>query len=491
MITMKEKFEIIQLHLQEDSNRTIAKKLGLDKKTVNKYVAEFKQAQALLTNPEKPNEDEIREIALKMCDVPKYKVRNSPPRKWSAQMEEFLEKILSDEEEKAKILGTKKQQLKKYQIFELMQREGFDIGYTSVCQKISQKRNVKKETFIAQKYDYGERFEFDFGEARLEIGGELTEAHLAVMVAPASGYRYARIYLNEKFDVFIDAQVRFFEHMGGCFKEGVYDNMRNVVKKFNGRNEKELNDGLVKFALYYGFRINVTNCYSGNEKGTVERSVSVIRNAAFSQNWKFDTLEDAQAALDEALEKINDGVELDKEKAALSPYHPPYEVADIVSECNVDKYSCVRYDKVSYSVPDVFVGKKMCIQAYPTEIIILHDGKKIARHARSFCAGDMVLEIKHYLSSLKKKPGALANSRALAANTKLQEIFECEYKDNPREFIEILSEHKDGNFSDMLLSLKSHKKNPCLPASSQESDPIAEKTQEQISQISVIGREAA
>jgi transposase len=61
--------------------------------------------------------------------------------------------------------------------------------------------------------------------------------------------------------------VKFFEMLGGCHREIVYDNMKNVVSKFIGRNEKELNPDLVKMSMYYGFQINVTNCFAGNEKG--------------------------------------------------------------------------------------------------------------------------------------------------------------------------------------------------------------------------------
>lgn len=61
--------------------------------------------------------------------------------------------------------------------------------------------------------------------------------------------------------------------IGGMYKEIVYDNMRNVVTRFIGRNEKEINPNLSNFANYYGFTVNVTNCFSGNEKGHVEGSV--------------------------------------------------------------------------------------------------------------------------------------------------------------------------------------------------------------------------
>ena len=52
----------------------------------------------------------------------------------------------------------------------------------------------------------------------------------------------------------------------------VYDNMRNVVSRFIGTNEKILNENLLKMSMYCGFNINVTNCFKGNEKGSVEMS---------------------------------------------------------------------------------------------------------------------------------------------------------------------------------------------------------------------------
>jgi len=491
MITLVDKLTIIQMHMQNMSNRKIARALGIDKKTVNKYVDDFEQAQQILIQSDVIDQESVRQATKIATAVPEYKKRNSPSRKWNAEMDEFLDGILTVEEDKRKILRTSKQQLTKYQIFQIMKDEGFDIGYTSVCNKINQKRSKTKEAFIAQQYRFGQRFEFDFGEVHLLISGKFTKVYLAVMSAPASGYRFARVYLNQKFDVFVDAQVRFFEHMGGCFEEGVYDNMRNVVKKFIGKNEKELNEGLVKLALYYGFRINVTNCFSGNEKGTVERSVEVVRNAAFSAAWEFNSLEDAQEHLDCVLANLNNNTPIGEERAALTSYRVPYEIADIRANCNVDKYSCIRYDKVSYSVPDCFVGKSMCIKAYPTEIVVLHKGAEVARHIRVFEPNKMVLEIGHYLGTFKRKPGALANSQALAAKDNLKEIFEHEYADNPREFIAIISEHADGSFDDVLEALRAHRRASYSPRQREENDYISIKTQEQIAHIAAIGRGVA
>ena len=43
------------------------------------------------------------------------------------------------------------------------------------------------------------------------------------------------------------------------------------------KTKKELNEDLVKMSLYYGFDINVTNAFSGNEKGYVEGSVKIFK----------------------------------------------------------------------------------------------------------------------------------------------------------------------------------------------------------------------
>lgn len=105
-----------------------------------------------------------------------------------------------------------------------------------------------------------------------------------------------------------------FEMVNGVYKEVVYDNMRNVVSKFLGKNEKELNEDLVKMSLYYGFKINVTNAFSGNEKGYVEGSVKYLRNQIFADNYKFDSEQQAIEYMESCLLKLNETSNIEEEK---------------------------------------------------------------------------------------------------------------------------------------------------------------------------------
>lgn len=118
--------------------------------------------------------------------------------------------------------------------------------------------------------------------------------YLAVFSSPATGYRWGSLYTSSNQQVFIDAHIQFFKEVQGAYSTVVYDNMRNVVQKFVGKHEKELNEELIKLSLFYGFQPVVTNTYSGNEKGHVEKSVQVIRDCALTKIYEFSSINHAQ-----------------------------------------------------------------------------------------------------------------------------------------------------------------------------------------------------
>lgn len=62
---------------------------------------------------------------------------------------------------------------------------------------------------------------------------------LAIFSAPASTFRWARLYESANQKVLIDAQNQFFEEIGGTYETVVYDNMRNVVKRFIGKHDSK------------------------------------------------------------------------------------------------------------------------------------------------------------------------------------------------------------------------------------------------------------
>ena len=431
---------IIKLKEQGLSNRGVAKTLGIDKKTVNKYWNEYKENLQKLEKTD--NEKEILNIQENIVSKPKYNSENRSRRKVTPEFLNALEKILEDEEKKIKILGTNKQALTKQQIYELLKKQGFSLSYSTVVLEMKRIKNSGKECFIRQDYDFGDRLEYDFGEVKLVIDGVVKRYFLAVLSSPAGNFRWCYLYDNCKKDVFMDSHVRFFEMIGGVWREVVYDNMRNVVSKFIGKNEKELNEDLIKMSIYYGFEINVTNAFSGNEKGYVEGSVKYLRNKIFAENYKFSTEEAAIEYMESQLMKLNENSKIEEEKKNLIATKPPLELAEIRQSC-VNKYSFVQIENNFYSVPEYLVGMNVTSKIYYNRILIYSNNEFVCEHKKIDGNKKISANIRHYLKTLTFKPGALRNSYVLKSNPKLKSIFDKYYINNPKKFIDIIEKNKE------------------------------------------------
>lgn len=476
MKSIMEKYEIIKLKNDGWSSRRISKTFGISRNTIKKYWGEYQDNLNLLISAD-ASEIDKRKVTEEIIEKTKYDSSNRHARKYSFEMDQALRKILDDEDKKTQLLGKHhKQALTKTQIHSLLVAQGFDISLVTISNKINEIRNDKKEVFIKQDYEYGDRFEYDFGEVDLIIDGKKTKGFLAVLTSPASGFRWAYLYRNTKMAVFLDSHAQFFEMIGGTFKEGVYDNMRNVVTKFIGRSEKQLNTEIIQLSLYYGFSINVTNCFSGNEKGTVESAVRWIRKKVFAVNYQFNSFDEASEYLQNELVKINRNSKIEEEKNHLLPYRPKYETA-VITLNQVDKYAFIHVDGNCYSVPEDLCEKKVTVKSYPNDIYVLYGNETVAHHIRHAGKGKTYVDIYHYLHTFMKKPGALNNSLALKSQPKLKEIFDLYYKEKPKLFIELLRENSGKEINELTAALMPVKSDTKIETVSE----IEEKTDNQIS----------
>ena len=162
MKDLMDKSSIIKLKEKGFSNRKIQEMLKIDRKTVAKYWNEYKENLQKLDNTK--DSLEIKEIQERIVAAPKYNSENRVRRKITDAFLKELNKILEDEKQKAKILGTNKQALTKIQIHQLLKSKGFNVSYSSVAQEINKIKNSGKECFIKQEYNFGNRLEYDFGE---------------------------------------------------------------------------------------------------------------------------------------------------------------------------------------------------------------------------------------------------------------------------------------------------------------------------------------
>lgn len=445
MISLMDKQKIIiDGFLGGKSQWGIHRETGIDRKTIRKYIREYEEKRSQLLE----GEGDKLILTEEIIEPPKYDSSNRTRVKLTEEVIAKIDFYLEENEEKRRT-GKSKQQKKKIDIHESLVEDGYDISYSTVCNYIKNKLDEKKEAYIRQEYELGEVAEFDWGHVKLEINGESKNIQMAVMTTAKGNYRFAYLYQNQKMESFLDSHVRFFNHVGGAHKEIVYDNMKVAVKRFVSKTEKEPTEDLLKISMYYGFNYRFCNARRGNEKGHVERSVEYVRRKAFSKKDTFETLEDANKYLEEELNRLNLKPQKHKENKTAKdilveelPYliklMPTYDISRVV-ELRVNKYSVITIDENKYSVPDYLVGKFVTAKVYPNNIIIYHENIKVTEHKRSFGLSTWSIKIKHYLNTLKKKPGAIHNSTAMRQmNSKLQNIYNKYYTENPRDFIDLI-----------------------------------------------------
>jgi transposase len=439
MIQMAEKQEIIiRYHREGASARKISRDLGLSRKTVSKYIAEYEQAM-VRQQSEQATADNY------LAQTPKYRTGSRYKRRLHEELQKRIDAYLAQNEEK-KRQGLRKQLLLKQDIHQALLKEGYQVGYTTVCNYIRSKVKPYREVFIRQHYEPGHSCEFDWAEVRLQIAGQNRRLYLAVFTACYSNYRFALLFERQDTLCFQASHVAFFAHCGGVFRQMVYDNMRVAVAQFTGPHEREPTLALRQLSGFYHYRYRFCNLARGNEKGHVERSVEVVRRKAFAEKDDFESLQEAQVHLLQACQALNATYREEKkaetlfaeEKTLLWAY--PGEMSCYLLETlRVDKQATICYKTNHYSVPDHLAGALLEVKIDTHQLICFYQGKKVATHQRSYLRHHWQMELDHYLTTLSHKPGALAGSVALQQSTQaLQELYKGYFQDHTRSFIDLL-----------------------------------------------------
>jgi len=447
VVTMIDKQEIVLRHFRDGhSHRKISRDLGLARGTVAKYIHAYTAQKRLLAKASSP--DDRGELLATLVEAPGY--TNSPRsrRKITDAMTARVRELLAENATK-RSRGQHKQQMKKCDIHALLLAEGYDIGYTSLCGLVNRLSPQVPESFIRQAYDDGEVCEFDWGEAKLLLDGKLQTVQMGTFTSAKGNYRYARLCMRQDTASFQHVHALFFEHLGGVYREVVYDNMKVAVKKFVGPTEKEPTQGLLSLSMYYQFRYRFCNVRRGNEKGHVERSVEYVRRKAFCVRDEFAHLDEAKAHLQTICTQLNalphadaDGQSaqsvLERERAVLLPVDARFECGEL-RELHVDSYSTVHVDTCRYSVPEQYVGQRLQVRVYPDRIVCYAAGQRVGRHRRRYGRHEWSMTLTHYLTTLHRKPGALAGSVAFKqSDARLHTLYGTHYRERSKAFIDLL-----------------------------------------------------
>jgi transposase len=362
------------LHRKGVSQRKIAKKLGISRNTVKKYV-------------------EAPEFAGSRWKVRKRKSLLDP---YSDNIKTWLEEDLD---------------YTAVWVYDRLKTMGFDGSYEIVKRRVGKiKSERQKIAYMRFETEPGYQGQVDFGEFQFErADGSVKKLYLFSMILGYSRKIYAELIERCDLPSFLDCHIRAFEHFGGVPEQILYDRMRNVfIGKIGGRNK--FNDTLIGFALHYGFKPDVTPSYAAWVKGKVERPYSFIREG-FWRGYGYVCLETANRDLQSWLAKKEKRIHgtthevvslrFSREKPHLKGLPPRVFDTSYRVYRKVHKDCTVRFESNSYVVPHKLVGKKIILRVKDRRMRIFSDDSLIVTYAIPEGKGHLVQD-KRFYEALKK-----------------------------------------------------------------------------------------
>ena len=350
--------EIVQRHQQGTSIRSIAKELGISRRSVGRVLAQV-QAQ--------------REGAA----APKPRRRISIIDEYEPILKELLARYPNLTVERA---------------VQELQARGFSGRYTTVRERMNRLRPRAAAAPVPRfETAPGAQAQMDFGVYDLDFTREgRRRVYLFSYLLGYSRRQYLRFVESMDLPTTLREHVHAFHHLGGAARVCLYDNFKAVVLRHDA-DGPIFNPKFLAFATHYGFRPQACRIRRPQTKGKVERQfhyaeISLLNGRTFESLehlneitvWWLANVADPHLLRD-FQESPRD--RHDRERPHLLPLPTrDFDTALVVyRHVNVEGFITHRLN--FYSVPWSYIGQVLPVRVTEGEVIVYSTGlEEIARH---------------------------------------------------------------------------------------------------------------
>jgi transposase len=400
MLDRRTVFEIHRLKGEGNSVRGIARRLGINREAVTKY----------LKHPEK------------------VMVKRARPSKLTPYDELIDELLKEDPYVKAPV------------ILQRISGVGFEGEISILRDYLRKKRGQIKDrqAFIRFESEPGEQMQVDWGHfGSLSCGDTSRRLYALAVVESYSRMLYVEFTHSQKQEALHQCLLNAFRFFGGIPRELLVDNMVTAVTERQARLIR-FNERFLDFLRPFSIVPKACNVCAAYEKGKVERAIGYLRRN-FWPLRTFADLSDVQRQAAKWLEEVaNLRVHrttgqrpVDRfSKESLKPLPQFLPDCRETGELLVYKDFAVRFDGNSYTTPPWTIGKRLTLKADQHLVTIYHKQKVIATHERCWDRHQRI-ELQEHKEMVKKLKKKLWQDRSIAAFASLGEI--------AREYLNALS----------------------------------------------------
>jgi len=365
--------------------KTIARRLGLDPRTVRRYARCFEAGA-----------DAHRRTAVP-CKLDGHAVR----------VEEQARKGLTAT-----------------QIYQDFCREGVEVSYPTVRRLVRTLRRTEPEVYCRMRYCPGEAGQVDFGEiGRIRVDGVERRVYLFVLTLCWSRYAYYELVLDQTVPTFLGAIRRAFEYFGGAPERLRPDNLKAAVL-LDALGQRYYQEDFYRLCRHYGTLPDAARPYTPTDKGRCERDMGYAKGNCFNGR-EFASLEEAKAYLvwwreevaNVRLHGTTHRRPLDlfaEERSHLRPLPAdPYEICEWgLYRVRKDCHFALLYNH--YSVPHRFVGEQVLVRLSADTVTVFAGGAQVTEHERLQGRGRSSTILEHYPPEKRLATQEIHRRRVLA-----------------------------------------------------------------------------
>jgi len=278
-----------------------------------------------------------------------------------------------------------------------------------------------KEVFFPQEWEPGLAMQLDWthaGELAVTIRGLPYEHLLCHTVLPYSNWQWATRCQSESLLSLRQGLQTALHRLGKSPGQLRVDHSSAATHRIGAGESREFNTEFASVCEHYGLEPRTIGIGRPNENGDVEsanghlkrrlRQHLLLRGSRdFSSEAEYDQF------LQRVLERANAGraAKVTEELAVMKAL-PPTRLAEYEEmSCTVSSYSTIRVKKVGYSVPARLIGAQLKVEVYEQELRLYSGRQWLLSLPRHGGKGGMVLDYRHVIDHLLRKPGAFERYR--------------------------------------------------------------------------------
>jgi transposase len=261
----------------------------------------------------------------------------------------------------------------------------------------------------------GEYVQWDWGEARVRLGGTMIKR-----VFLAGRLKYSRVSAirwrtQMDLETLLRAMLEIVAGWGGVPWAWVFDNMKTVTLGRDAEGQPRWNPAFWRFATELAFHPELCDPGAAQQKGSVENLVKWVKTNFLPGRSFADDDDLAQQSLAWEHEKAGHVSQahgrrpcdlLAHERTAFGPLTTTAARYGLYRVATVNRESLVRVDGNQYSVPVGHGGQAVDVRILHEVIRISRDGVLLAEHARLSGTGQRQRDPDHYAAALTHRPRA-------------------------------------------------------------------------------------